>query len=152
LRTYVVSSQNGTLVQEDYTQVSIAKLMNIRLIFTFVLVLEIFNSVWVMVRCTRYKIMGQMKVREYRRGNQLWVIKRNWQHMVHKTKKSKTQTLSRAISDKRLSKPKGQLRMDNPETLAALGTQCTRHKTKTDQTKHTKYVLDTTISKQTQIM
>jgi rRNA maturation endonuclease Nob1 len=63
-------TQNVTLVQEDYTQVSIAKLMNIRLIFTFVLVLEIFNSVWVMVRCIRYKIMGQMKVREYRRGNQ----------------------------------------------------------------------------------
>ena len=64
----VVSSQNGTLIPADHTQVSITKLMNIRLMFTFALV-DIFNSVWVMVRCTRYKIMGQIKVREYRRGN-----------------------------------------------------------------------------------
>jgi len=28
LSTSVVSSQNGTLVQEDYTEVSIAKLLN----------------------------------------------------------------------------------------------------------------------------
>ena len=66
--TSVVSSQNGTLVPADYTQVSITKLMNIRLIFKFALV-DIFNSVWVMARCTRYKIMGQIKVGEYRRGN-----------------------------------------------------------------------------------
>ena len=38
-----------------------------------------------------------------RRGNQKWTIQRNWQHWVHKTK--------------------GQSKMDNPEKLAALGTQ-----------------------------
>jgi hypothetical protein len=27
-------------------------------------------------------------VREYRRGNEKWTIKKNWQHRVHKTKKN----------------------------------------------------------------
>jgi hypothetical protein len=33
-----------------------------------------------------------INVREYRRGNQKYPIQRNWQHMVHKTKKNKTKT------------------------------------------------------------
>jgi hypothetical protein len=32
----------------------------------------------------------KINVREYRRGNQKWTIKRNWQHRVHKTKTNKT--------------------------------------------------------------
>jgi len=31
-------------------------------------------------------------VREYGRGNQKRTTQRNWQHMVHKTKKTKTKT------------------------------------------------------------
>jgi len=34
----------------------------------------------------------ERNVREYRRGDQKWTIKRNWQHRVHKTKKNKTKT------------------------------------------------------------
>jgi len=30
--------------------------------------------------------------REYRRGNQKWTIRRNWQHRIDKTKKNKTKT------------------------------------------------------------
>ena len=30
--------------------------------------------------------------REYRRGNHKWIIQRNWQHSVHKTKKNKTKS------------------------------------------------------------
>jgi len=26
-----------------------------------------------------------INVREYRRGNQIWTVQRNWQHRVHKT-------------------------------------------------------------------
>jgi hypothetical protein len=33
-----------------------------------------------------------INVRENRRGNQEWTIRRNWQHRVHKTKKNKTKT------------------------------------------------------------
>ena len=33
-----------------------------------------------------------INVREYRRANQKWTIKRNWQHRVHKTKKKKHAT------------------------------------------------------------
>jgi len=31
-----------------------------------------------------------LNVREYRRINQKWTIQRNWQHMVHKTRRRKT--------------------------------------------------------------
>jgi hypothetical protein len=31
----------------------------------------------------------EINVREFRRGNQKWTIQRNWQHRVHKTKKTK---------------------------------------------------------------
>jgi len=31
-----------------------------------------------------------INVREYRRGNQKWIIQRNWQHSVYKMKKNKT--------------------------------------------------------------
>jgi len=34
----------------------------------------------------------EINVREYRRGNQQWIIQRNWKHWVHKTKKHKTKT------------------------------------------------------------
>ena len=36
-----------------------------------------------------YTKKSNINVREYRRGNQKLTIKRNWQHMVHKTKKNK---------------------------------------------------------------
>ena len=36
--------------------------------------------------------MQLINVREYRRGNQIWTIQRNWQHRVHKTKKKETLT------------------------------------------------------------
>ena len=35
----------------------------------------------------------EINVRENRRGNQKWAIQRNWQHMVHKTKKITTQNM-----------------------------------------------------------
>jgi len=34
----------------------------------------------------------RINVREYRRGHQKWTIQGNWQHRVHKTKKTKTKT------------------------------------------------------------
>ena len=49
--------------------------------------------------------------------------------------------------NKRQRKPKGQIRIDNPEKLATLGTQDTRRGEKTT----TQYVLDTTMRKQTYI-
>ena len=33
-----------------------------------------------------------VNVREYRKGNQIWTIQRNWQHRKHKTKKNKIKT------------------------------------------------------------
>ena len=42
-----------------------------------------------------FNILIQINVREYRRGYQKWKIQRNWQHMVHKTKKNKTETIQR---------------------------------------------------------
>jgi hypothetical protein len=53
------------------------------------------------------------KIRENQRGNQEWTIQKLWQHWVHKTQ------------DKDYRKPKGQSRMDNPETVTTLGTQDT---------------------------
>ena len=44
------------------------------------------------VRLLNYNLYSDINVREYRRGNQKWTIKRNWQHWVHKTKKNKTNT------------------------------------------------------------
>jgi quinolinate synthase len=35
----------------------------------------------------------EIKVREYRSGNQKWTIQRNWQHRVHKMKRNKTNTI-----------------------------------------------------------
>jgi len=35
-------------------------------------------------------LYGEINVREYRRGNQILTIQRNWQHRVHKMKKNKT--------------------------------------------------------------
>jgi hypothetical protein len=55
-------------------------------------------------------------------------IQGNWQHWVHKTQDE-----------------------DNPGKLATLGTQDTGRKKKKTPKKPTKYVLDTTIRKQTQI-
>jgi hypothetical protein len=43
------------------------------------------------------------------------------------------------IQNKRKRKQIGHSRMDNPEKVATLGTQDTRHKTKTNQTKNTLY-------------
>jgi len=34
----------------------------------------------------------KINIREYRRGNQKWIIQRNWQHRAHKMKKNKTKT------------------------------------------------------------
>ena len=53
------------------------------------------------------------KVTEKQRGNQEWTIQKLRQHWVHKTQ------------DKGYRKPKGQSRMDNPETVITLGTQDT---------------------------
>ena len=55
-------------------------------------------------------------------SNQEWTIQRHWQHWLHKTQHEDKQT------NKRQRKPKGQSRMDNSETLAALGTQDTARK------------------------
>ena len=43
-----------------------------------------------------------------------WTIQRHWQHWVHKTQNKYTLKIT-----------KGQSRMENPETLATLGTQDT---------------------------
>jgi hypothetical protein len=32
----------------------------------------------------------EINIREYRRGDRKWIIQRNWQHSVHKTKKNTT--------------------------------------------------------------
>ena len=60
----------------------------------------------------------KINVRKYRRCNQEWTIQNHWQHRVHKTKDE----------NKRYRKPKGQSRMDNPETLVTPGTQDTGRK------------------------
>jgi len=62
-------------------------------------------------------------------GNQEWTIQRHWQHWVHKTQNEDTLEIT-----------KGQSRMDNPKTLATLGTQDrgrrqTKHKNTTQKTK-----------------
>ena len=59
-----------------------------------------------------------INVRENRRVNLEWIIQRHCQHWAHKTQDE----------NKRLRKPKGQSRMDNPETLPTLGTQDTGRK------------------------
>jgi hypothetical protein len=46
----------------------------------------------------RYAFIGHnmadkyVKVREYRRCNNKWIIQRNWQHRIHRTKTNKTKT------------------------------------------------------------
>jgi hypothetical protein len=51
--------------QYDYVQ-------KINILFQFEAVADILN-------------VRKENVREYRRGNQKWAIKRNWQHGIHKT-------------------------------------------------------------------
>ena len=64
----------------------------------------------------------QINVRDKQRGNQEWTILINWQHR-HKTQNKNTLEIT-----------KGQSRMDNPETLATLGTQDTGHTVGSKQT------------------
>ena len=56
----------------------------------------------------------QINVWENWKGNQEWTIQRHWQHWA-----------TRHRTNKRSRILKGQSRMDNPETLATLGTQDT---------------------------
>ena len=65
------------------------------------------------ILATQTQDTEQIHVRDKQRGNQEWTILRHWQHR-HKTQNKYT-----------LEKTKGQSRMDNPETLATLGTQST---------------------------
>ena len=44
---------------------------------------------WHVMQCYMYLWLNE---REYRRGNEKWTIQRNWQHMVHNTKKSNIKT------------------------------------------------------------
>ena len=55
------------------------------------------------------------------RGNQEWTIHRLWQHWVHKSREDENK------------QNKGQSGMDNPQTLAALGTQVTWGRKQTKQ-------------------
>ena len=43
-------------------------------------------------RCPLFYLFLRKNVREYRRCHQKWIILRNWQHRIHKTKKNKTKT------------------------------------------------------------
>ena len=56
----------------------------------------------------------QIHVRDNQKGNQEWTIQRHWKHWVHKTQNKYTLEITNVQS-----------RMDNPETLATLGTQDT---------------------------
>ena len=72
-------------------------------------------------------VIRHINVRENRRGNLEWTIKRQWKHWAHKYK-----------TNKRQRKPKGQSGMDNQETQEALGTQDTgRRQTKAYTTQKT---------------
>ena len=73
-----------------------------------------------------------------RRGNHKWTIQRNWQHEGAITNGQSRETGS----------TKGQSQMDNPEKLAAYGTQGEDKQNKST----TQYALNTTIGKQSQIM
>ena len=98
----------------------------------------------------------QRNLRENRRSNKEWTIQRHWHHWVPKTGQEKQRNLrenrrsnknrqskdtgnigyTRHRTNKRLRKPKGQSRIDNPKTLASLGTQ--------DRTKRSKETLEKT--------
>ena len=72
--------------------------------------------------------VGSKQTRENRRVNQEWTIQIHWQDWVHKTQNS-LQVVNRLQR-----KPKWQPRMDNPETLARLGTQDTEQNVGSKQT------------------
>ena len=50
------------------------------------------------------RIVLYINVREYRRGNQKWVIQRNWQHKVHQMKKNKTKNTTQYVLDTTIRK------------------------------------------------
>jgi hypothetical protein len=47
-------------------------------------------GIWFVPKCQQSDIPhSPINVREYRRGNSKWTIKKNWQHMVHMIQKTK---------------------------------------------------------------
>ena len=67
-----------------------------------------------------------MNVKETRSDDQEGTIQRHWQHWAHKTQ------------DEEKTKPEGQSRMNNPETLSTLGTQDTGRRQQNTKSQHRK--------------
>jgi hypothetical protein len=74
-----------------------------------------------------------------RRGNTEYTTQKHWQHWVHKTDGAIQNAQPRDTGNIGYTRPTGQYRMYNPETLATLGTQDRRGNTECTTQRHCQY-------------
>lgn len=90
-----------------------------------------------------FKSCWQINIRENRRGNQEWTIRRNWHHWLYKTQDEYKKTKDKQTKQKKRRKKK--------QKKTNKKNKKTKTKYKQNKKNTSQHVLDTTVHKQTQI-